>query len=450
MPTDKRPNIMLIVSDDHGLESSCYGNPVIQTPNMDALAEDGVRFSHSFCTASTCSPSRAVILTGLHNHANGQYGLQHSYHHFESFDNIKSLPVLLDKADYRTAHIGKFHIAPREVYQFDHFLKGNGRSPVMMAEKCREFITSDDEQPFFLYYCTNDPHRSGNVAEDLPGKPNRFGNRDEGYPEVETITYDPEDVIVPPCLPDNIESRAELAQYYQSVSRLDQGIGRLTQILKKSGKYENTLMIYISDNGFAFPEAKTTLYEDGMRLPCIVRSPFHNKLGGVCNAMMNWADITPTILDFADAMPEDIDFNGRSFRSVIDEDEPEGWDEVYASHTFHEVTMYYPMRVVRTRKYKFIWNIAHPLEYPFASDLWNSSTWQSVEKYELTHFGKRSVDAYLHRPRFELYNLENDPHEINNLAEKPEYATVVEDLKRKLKSFQKETNDPWILKWRRE
>lgn len=444
----KRPNVVLIVSDDHGLETlGCYGNPVIKTPNLDNLAAEGVRFTNAFCTTASCSASRSVILSGIYNHANGQYGHQHSYHHFISFNNFKALPVHLTEAGYRTGRIGKYHVAPEDVYKFDVALPGNSRSPVQMAENCKDFVRND-AQPFFLYFCMSDPHRGGGVAEDLPGKPDRFGNRAKGnYPGVKEATYDPDDVVVPPFLPDIPECRAELAQYYQSVSRVDQGVGRLLSVLKESGQYDNTLIIYISDNGVAFPGAKTTLYEPGMNLPCIVRQPGQKNKGITCDALVNFADLAPTICDFAGALSGKNTFQGRSFKGVLEREHPKGWDVTYASHTFHEITMYYPMRVVRQRKYKLIWNIAHGLDYPFASDLWAASTWQATLRNKHKYYGKRTVEAYLHRPKFELYNLENDPHEVNNLADNPMYAKVLAELKAKLKAFQKRTKDPWILKW---
>jgi N-sulfoglucosamine sulfohydrolase len=254
-------------------------------------------------------------------------------------------------------------------------------------------------------------------------------------------------VIVPPFLPDIPECRAELAQYYQSVSRVDQGLGRLLAALRETGEYDNTLIIYISDNGIAFPGAKTTIYEPGINLPCIVRSPGLRNRGAVCNAMITWADLTPTILDFADAVPMDVNFHGRSFKPVMGQENPKGWDEIYASHTFHEVTMYYPMRVVRGRKYKLIWNIAYELEYPSAADLWDSSTWQAVLRRGDKHYGKRAIEAYLHRPEYELYDLENDPYEVKNLTDNPQYENILNELKEKLKAFQKRTKDPWVIKW---
>jgi len=447
-----RPNVVLIVSDDHGRHTlGCYGNPVIKTPNLDALAAEGVRFTNAFCTTASCSASRSVILTGMYNHANGQYGHQHSYHHFISFPNVKSLPVLLTEAGYRTGRIGKYHVAPESVYKFDVALPGNSRSPVQMAQNCRDFVSSSVDKPFFLYFCMSDPHRGGGVADELPGKPDRFGNKAEGgYPGIKEVKYDPKDVIVPPFLPDIPECRAELAQYYQSVSRVDQGVGKLLDILKQAGKYENTVVIYISDNGVAFPGAKTTLYEPGMNLPCIVRQPGQKKKGITCDALINFADLAPTIADFAGALSGNNSFQGRSFKSVLEQEHTKSWDVTYASHTFHEITMYYPMRVVRQRRYKLIWNIAHGLDYPFASDLWAASTWQATINSDSKYYGKRTVESYLHRPNFELYDLQNDPHEVKNLADSPKHEKLLAELKAEMKAFQKRTKDPWLLKWEYE
>jgi N-sulfoglucosamine sulfohydrolase len=444
----QRPNVLLIVSDDHGREAlGCYGNPVIQTSHLDALAQDGVCFTNGFCTTASCAASRSVILTGLYNHTNGTYGHTHGRHHFSCFEDVVSLPALLSEGGYRTGRVGKKHFAPESVYPFDWGHPGNafGRDDVRMAEACRPFIR--ETGPFFLYWCSFNPHRARTV-QDHPLRPNSFGNPTEPFPGDEERAYAEDEVLVPSFLSDTPEVRAEVAQYYQSISRLDRGIGRLVQILGEEGKYENTVIIYISDNGAAFPEAKTTLYEPGMCLPCIVRSPLHEKRGTVCDGLVTWADLTPTVLDFAGLFSDPDRFAGRSFREIIDQESPQDWrDEVFTAHTFHEITNYYPMRVVRTQKYKFIWNIAWKLDYSFASDLWASASWQGVLRDGLERFGARSVDAYVHRPRFELYDLEEDPDEVVNLADRPEYEELVEEFCAKIRQFQEDTKDPWLHKW---
>jgi N-sulfoglucosamine sulfohydrolase len=426
---------------------------VLKTPHLDALAAEGTRFENAYCTTASCSPSRSVILTGLYNHANGMYGLEHAYHHFRSLESLTSLPMWLSRAGYRTARIGKFHVGPEGVYRFDQKLPGNPRSAAEMAENCRKLIEADSDKPFFLYFCTQDPHRGG-VANDLPHRPDRFGNRPPGesYPGVEPVHYDPAAVMVPPFLPDTPTCRAELAQYYESVSRADAGLGRLVEILKQAGKYDDTLIVFISDNGMPFPGAKTTVYEAGLRLPCVVRHPKARQRGVVSRAFVSWVDIAPTILDFAGARPpRRVKLPGRSFLPILEQENPRGWDEVHASHTFHEVTMYYPMRVVRSGRYKLIWNLAHPLPFPFAADLWKSATWQdALGRGEDFVYGKRTIRSLVQRPPFELYDLDDDPDETRNLADDPRHAAVLADLQQKLRDFQRRTGDPWELKWERE
>jgi len=437
-----------MVADDHGREAlGCYGNSLIRTPNLDELAADGVRFTNSFCTTASCAASRSVILTGLHNHANGTYGHTHGQHHFSAFETVRTLPAMLKEAGYRTGRVGKKHYAPDNLYPFDwgHPEPEFGRDDVRMSESCGEFIQG--AEPFFLYWCSHNPHRAG-CLEEHPLRPDNFGNPSKSFPGDEEQCYSENDVIVPPFLSDIPEVRAELAQYYQSISRLDRGVGRLISVLRDAGKLERTIIIYISDNGAAFPEAKTTLYEPGMTLPCIIRSPMHRNRGTTCDGLITWADITPTILGFAGAGDQPTDLHGRSVSEIIDKETPEEWrEEIFASHTFHQITNYYPMRVARTKRYKFIWNIAWKLDYSFGSDLWASASWQAALREDLPRFGARTVDAYIHRPRYELYDLASDPDEVVNLAEEPQYADTVSGFLTKLKRFQQETGDPWLHKW---
>ncbi|TVR73831.1 MAG: heparan N-sulfatase [Marinilabiliales bacterium] len=466
-PADLRPNIVMIVSDDHGTDDlGCYGNTAIKTPNLDALAAEGIRFTNAYCTSASCSASRSVILTGLYNHATGQYGHEHSFHHFSTFENVRSLPVILADNGYRTGRVGKYHIAPESVYFFEDVIPGNQRNPHEMAVNSREFLSGNRDKPFFLYFCTSDPHRGGGVVEDDPYRPDRFGNRDQGYEGITETFFTPDEVEVPWYLPDTPATRAELAQYYQSVARMDQGIGTLFDILKEEGLWDNTVVMYFSDNGIAFHGAKTNLYDPAMRLPFIVKMPDGKNGGRVTDAMVTWADLTPTILDMAGALENELeyrqnlprepswavpahhdDFHGRTFLPVLNDPDTEGYDEIFASHTFHEITMYYPMRVVENREFKLIWNIASGLSYPHASDLWESSTWRYIIDSGAENYGPRPVANYLERPPFELFNMSDDPHETINLAFNPAYAAILEEMKERIKYYQERTGDPWINKW---
>jgi N-sulfoglucosamine sulfohydrolase len=441
-----QPNIILFVSDDHGTDAlGAYGNPIIKTPNLDKLAAEGTKFTNAYCTSASCAASRSVILSGQFGHATGSYGHVHDYHHFSTYDTIKSLPVLLSKAGYETARIGKYHVAPEKVYHFDKVLEADPRNTVEMAEACTDILKSD--KPFFLYFCTDDPHRGHPFSPDPWDAPNSFGNKKEGYKDLETITYNPDEVLVPAFLPDTKQTREEIAEYYQSVSRIDQGFGKLMQMLKDTGKAENTIVFYISDNGMAFPGAKTTVHEPGIKLPCIIKDPTKSAKGVTSDAMISWVDLTPTILDMAKVDFKANKFHGNSFNDIIGKDKVEGWDEIYASHTFHEITMYYPMRAVRSGDFKLIWNIAYQLEYPFASDLWASSTWQAIYRNDIEYFGPKKVKNYLFRPEFELYDLSKDPNEANNLATNKDFKDILENMQNKMKTFQTKTKDPWMIMW---
>ena len=495
-------NIVLFVTDDLSPDLGCYGNTAVQTPNLDRLATESTLYEHAFATTASCSASRSVILSGLHNHSNGHYGHLHNYHKFSAHPWVQSLPVLLRRQGYRTANIGKFHVGPKSVFDFDQEFPQAQRNPVKMAENCREFLQAqtDAKSPFFLYFATYDPHRSGKVAAHLPGKPNRFGNTQSTEAGVEQQVFDPSNVLVPPFLPDTLECRAELAQYYQSVARVDKAVGRLIEILKATGHWENTLFVFTSDHGIAFPGAKTSVYEAGLRVPFLVHNPYlpaNQQKATNSDALISHIDITPTLLDFAggldpatrglrqsdnqkatnkkpylkhewetrvhlphapDSAPETgrmrplpYTFHGRSILPTLGRSSTPGWDAITASHTFHEIQMYYPMRVYRDRHYKIIWNIAHQLPYPFASDLWNSPTWQAQHRQgPTTPFGNRTVETMMRHPKYELFDIKSDPEEKRNLADDPAHADTLATYLQKLKRFQRDTGDPWSIKWHYE
>ncbi len=519
-------NIVFFITDDESPTLGCYGDETAVSPAIDAIAADGTLFRNAFATTASCSASRSVVMSGLHNHANGQYGHQHGYHKFSSWDNLVSLalPRVLAGAGYRTAHIGKYHVAPEEVYRFETYLKGNTRNAVQMAEHCRGYLTdTSDDRPFFLYFATSDPHRSGGTDKTSQRelKPNLFGNKPNhgAHDGVDEVFFDPADVPIPAFLPDTPETREELAQYYQSCARIDQGVARLVEILKQAGLFDKTLFVFTSDHGMAFAGGKTTVYEGGLRVPFVVRNPYEDTRGIVCGAMISHIDITPSLLDFAGGLdpdtngpqnwvdpveywkrqterhpvspdPDDVprpaddpsakvagrqsrhrlsasrgsaprenrgprkpfrSYHGRSWIPILGDPAAEHHKTIFASHTFHEIQMYYPMRVVRDKQYKLIWNIAHGLPYPFASDLWAASSWQAQFRLgEAAPYGEKTVGEYIHRPAFELYDMTTDPNERTNLADDSQHAQVLQRYKALLKEYQQRTGDPWILKWKYE
>ena len=477
-------NIILFITDDESPTLGCYGDRVAVTPAVDALAADGMLFRNAFATTASCSASRSVVLSGLHNHKNGQFGHQHHYHKFASFAEVSrlALPRVLAEQGYRTGQIGKYHVAPEEVYHFETYLNGGGRNVVATAEKCREFIAADDSRPFFLYFATDDPHRGGGVDQTSPSqlKPNLFGNQPQRghFPKDQETFFDPAKVPVPEFMTDNAETREELAQYYQACSRIDRGLARLVEILKEAGVYEKTMIVFTSDHGMAFSGAKTAVYEPSLLVPLVVRNPYASTRGGSSDSLVSHVDLTPTLLDFAGGLDRDANapkklaeaprgqaaagakfenrdggfkfdsYQGRSWLDLLDDPAKPHWPAVFASHTFHEIQMYYPMRVVRDDRYKLIWNVAHELPYPFASDLWIASSWQSQYlKGAEAPYGRKTVGEFIHRPEFELYDMHSDRAEANNLADDPAHAQTLEKYKKQLKQLQVRFDDPWVQKW---
>ncbi len=485
-------NIVFFITDDESPTLGCYGDRVAVTPNIDALAADGTLFLNAFATTASCSASRSVVMSGLHNHKNGQYGHAHHFHKFSAYRDVisLSLPRVLGNNGYRTAHIGKYHVTPEKVFRFETYLKGNTRNAVQMANQCREFILNrKDKRPFFLYFATSDPHRGGGKDKTSKQalKPDLFGNKpNQGqHRGIKEVFYDPAKVPVPTFLSDTVETREELAQYYQSCSRIDQGLGRLIEILKEAGVYEKTLIVFTADHGMAFSGAKTSVYEPGLKVPFVVRNPYEKNRGIRSKALISHVDITPSLLDFAGALdarangpkkwqdprqfwkddtapvgaPRDNSsgknqfktYQGKSWISILGDKDAKHHESIFASHTFHEIQMYYPMRVVRDSRYKLIWNIAHKLDYPFASDLWAASSWQAqFQKGKNASYGQKSVLEFIQRPKFELYDIQRDPNESKNLAADPQYAQILSEYKEKLRSLQKQLNDPWIMKWKYE
>jgi N-sulfoglucosamine sulfohydrolase len=430
-------NVVLIIADDQGRDLGVYGNPVLRTPNLDRLAARGTLFTSAFATVSSCSPSRSVIYTGLYSHSNGMYGLAHDVHNQHLLPSVRTLPQLLKAAGYRTGLVGKKHILPESQLPFDEELapeRPGNRDVAFMADEARKFISRTAGKPFLLIVGYSDPHRA----------PENFGNT-QTWPRVARATYDPAKVIVPAHLPDLPEVRRDLAQYYESVSRLDSGVGLLLDVLRETKHDGDTLEIYLSDNGRAFPGAKTTLYDEGIHLPLIVSSPAQTKRGVRNDAMVSWVDITPTILDWAGvSLPSGQQLVGRTILPILEQADPRGWDRVFASHGFHEIQQYYPMRALRTREYEYIVNLASPLEFPIAGDIASSPSWQAIAARPSVGLGARTLQAFLHRPAEELYDLRKDPAEVRNLAADPSHREVLDRMRAEMAKFRAETHDPWL------
>ncbi|WVF72550.1 hypothetical protein IAT40_007367 [Kwoniella sp. CBS 6097] len=453
--SSQHKNILFIVADDLGKYIGAYGCKSVTTPNLDKLASESVRFDLAFASTASCSGSRSTIYTGLHTHENGQYGLNQVATHFQTFEHVDTLPQLFNASGYLTGIVGKIHVGVKKTYPWTVFDDIETRDSAIFGDHCDAFFekAQAEDKPFNLVVGFHDPHRD----QSRGGFANDQGPFD---PRVKDIDVKPEDVEVPDWLTDVPQLRQELVEYYRAIYRFDQGVGFILDNLAKRGLAESTLVIVTADNGPPFINSKTTLFDSGTCLPFFVRDPRLVSKGvkGIVNPnMVSFLDILPTMLDYA-GVPIDLrtkelspDRLGRSVLPVLDRQDvvPESeWPHhVFCSHTYHERANYWPTRAIRTRKYKYHRNVAWRLEFPFATDLYSSLSFEGMRNLQTPVFvGSRSLRDYIFRPAEQLFDLDADPLEVKDLAQDPAYGDVVKDLRCKLEVWQKETEDLWLYK----
>jgi len=437
-----RPNVLFITADDLGLQLGCYGDTVIETPRIDALAASGAQFDVAYVAQASCSPSRSAMFTGLYPHANGQYGLTaRGYFALHPHLRDATIPNILKRAGYRTGIIGKLHVAPGASFQFDYSRTNHveARQVKLVAKRASEFMTQSGDQPFFLMVNYTDPHayrhrdaETNKIVGDWT-----FLDRVEGIPE--TLVQPSAKTIFPFQQIDSLEQRKRVAGYYNEVKRLDTGVGLLLETLKRHGHADNTLVIFIGDHGPPFNRGKATSYEGGLRTPFLVRWPGVSKPMR-SSAMVSTVDILPTILD-ATGATSDVATHGRSLRPVLEKaDAP--WREYLAGEDHVHGPPWYPQRAIRDARYKLIHNLlagkAKPT--PFVDGDIGYVT-SREDRYDGTPV-RAAFDTYFDPPEFELYDLEKDPWEFHNLAGKAEYAEVEKRMKAALKAWRHETDDP--------
>lgn len=458
-------NVLLLLADDAGFEMGAYLNKYCQTPNLDNLAKKGLLFNNAFTSVSSCSPSRAQILTGQASHANGMYGLHQGVHNFNVIPGVKSLPNVLreqTKGSVLSGIIGKKHVGSNSDFKFDfeqteeqHSINQIGRNITKIKLYAREFLqkAKNDGKPFFLMVAFHDPHRCGHITPQYGEFCERWGSGEEGMgtiPDWKPIYYDWRNLQVPAYLPDTDIVRQELSAQYMTMSRLDQGVGLVLKELQNMGFDENTLVIFTSDNGPPFPMGRTNLYEHGIRSPFILASPStEDRHLQTTAAMTSLLDIYPTVLE---ALQVKLDNTTQTpyTKSLLpllkQEPQPSENDAVYGSHNYHEITMNYPMRMIRTRRFKLIHNLNYWSYFPIDQDFYTSPTFQQILNATINHqplVWYKNLLSYYQRPEWELYDIKADSLERFNLVDKPKYKGILKELKQRLLKWQEDTNDPW-------
>jgi arylsulfatase A-like enzyme len=407
-----RPNILYLHSHDTGRYIEPYGYAV-PTPNMQRLAEQGILFRQNFCNAPTCSPSRAVLLTGMYAHSNGMTGLAHRG--WSLNDYSQHIVHTLRKAGYFSALFGTQHVTQHDRVDrigYDQALPSG--SAAERTQAAVDFLGQSPPQPFFISVGYSETHRR--FEQPGPGEDERYCR--------------------PPApLPDTPHTRRDMAEFKATARVLDDCYGRVLRALDDNGLSENTLVICTTDHGIAFPYMKCNLVDHGIGVLLIIRGPGGFAGGQVIDGLVSHVDIFPTICDLLEIEPPDW-LQGTSIMPLVRGEADQVRENIFAEVSYHAA--YEPQRCVRTTRYKYIrrFDERTTAVMPNCDDSLSKDVW-------LEHGWRERAQA-----REELFDVIFDPNETNNLvpaaALDPEVATVLQDMRGRLEQWMQETHDPLL------
>lgn len=416
----RQPNIILIIADDLNWDDlGAYGNTHIRTPHIDRLAAEGLRFDNVFLTASSCSPSRISILTGRYPHNTGAAEL-----HTQAPAHLRYFPEVLKESGYFTALAGKWHEGPYTSRAYDTLLvnkEANGEGGE--AQWLSLLGSVPDDKPFFFWLASYDAHRNWS-ADSAFEKP-----------------YRPDGVAVPEILVDDADTRRDLASYYNEISRLDEHVGKLVDLLERKGQLDHTVIIFTADNPRAFPGNKTRLNDRGIKTPFIVRWPGGiQKAGLTVEALISSIDIAPTVLQAA-GIPGEKGFQGESFFELFSKPKQSFRKYVFAEHNWHDYEAY--ERAVRSEDYLYIANARPGLLNDGPIDANQSLSARSLKRglAEGTLTAAQGEAYILPRPAEEFYDNRQDEKQLSNLIQDPGRREAVSRLRDILRKWQEETGD---------
>lgn len=431
-----QPNLLLITADDLGLQLGCYGDKAIRTPNLDALAARGRLFDNAYVAQASCSPSRSAMFTGLYPHANGQYGLLNANAGFELHEPLRkqTIPALLKQHGYRTGILGKLHVGPEASFPFDARLRADTRDVRAAAAEAGKFLRGSG--PFFLMANYSDPH----VLGRSPRPPaEAFPTQYKGVPET------PLKVGEVPPLPfqqiDTPEQIERVTQYYNAVMRFDAAVGLLLTELAAAGHADDTVILLVGDHGPPFFRGKTSCYEGGVKVPMLAVWPSVFPAGERTAALVSTVDLLPTLLDAA-GLPVPQGLHGRSLRHTL---EPAQHREFLATEFhFHGSSPFYPRRTIRDARYKLIHNLRAGQAKP-TTGIDGDAAYGMGQKppFAGSRIGK-AFERAANPPEFELYDLQADPWEFDDLAAAPAQAATLARLQAALLDWRRQTNDPLL------
>ena len=440
----RRTNILLIMADDMNWNGpGCFGGTASEvTPNIDRLAGRGMRFRHAHVTIAVCTPSRSVLLTGRYPHRNGVEGFQRIR------EDVPTLPALLGRAGYICGTVGK-PLGQQEKFEWsrEYVYQGNadedmwGRDPSIYYRFAKELIKDAlaSKRPFFLMTNSHDPHRPFHGSADEL-EPSGRGPREVAMP---SRVYRSEEVEAPGFLPDLPEIRREIAQYYSSVRRCDDTVGAVLGALEELGVEDNTLVMFLSDNGMSFPFAKTNCYLHSTRTPWIVRWPGRIKQNSVDDEhLVSGIDFMPTILEAAGVNPPE-GMDGASLLPILFGGRQTGRDHVFTQFNHIHGRRPYPMRCVQDRQFGYIFNAWSDGSRVYDAEPLSGLTFDAMKKAagDDADIADR-VRMLEHRVVEEFYDFANDPDALHNLIDDPDYREEADRLRGQLLELMRRTGDP--------
>ncbi|NQU41773.1 sulfatase [bacterium] len=405
----ERPNILYFITHDQGDTVHCLGWEQARTPNLDRLASQGARFTNHFCATMCCSPARGALMTGRHAHANGLMGLVNRGIVLPQSE--RTAVDYLNDAGYHTCQIGLQHERMRDQNHYREL----GTEKVNCGTVCRDVADwlrahKDDDQPFYL--------NAGTFEVHAPWTNPHYQNR-----------YTPEEVEIPSYLVDTPEIRNMMATYLGSVAWFDECYGQVLDALEETGLAENTIVVFTTDHGISFPaRAKGTCYEAGLRTCMFIRWDGHIEANLEMFHLASGVDLLPTLLEMVGLEPAD-NVHGYSHAAFLLGQPYTPQEHIFAEHNFHAI--FDPVRVIRGEQYKLIHNFSERsliLPAPVAQETYRTST------VEMRNSGIR-------RPPLELYDIQEDPIEMRNLAYNEEYREIVETMSARLDEWRNETGD---------
>lgn len=446
------PNVLLITVDDMNWDSvGVYGAKIPNlTPNIDRLASEGLRFEYAHVTIAICQPTRAVWMTGRYPHNSGAFGFD------EIRPDVPTLVEALRDAGFRTGLMAKHgHVVPSRADAWTEIVPArelkNGRSPELYYERALRFMNAAKAagQPFFLMANSQDPHRpfaaSADEAKaqetDAASKNHQYGG---GFPPAE-LAFDPGEIPVSGFLPDLPDIRRELAEYYTSVKRADETVGAVLRALDDAGLADGTLVMFLSDHGIAVPFAKTNVWMHSTRTPWIIRWPGVTERNAVDGRhVVSGIDLAPTVLA-AVGKPPLRGTDGHSFLGALRGEELDGFDFAFTHMNVTIAPEWYPMRSIVDRQFGYIYNAWADGKKQFFNNSMRGLTYPAMAAAAPNDPAIAArVDHLLYRTKEELYDYTSDPDALVNLAESPDYESVVAKYRQLMLEQMRATADPQL------